>query len=157
MQSKLESLIESSKQSYYKRVSGKLSSVGTSSKCYWSLLKRTLNDKIIPVIPRLFHNDNFISNFKDKSEFFNEHFSEQCSLILTHNFLSSFQFTGDDIKSMTNKLDPNKAHGHDMISIRMIKLCGNSIYKRFKKGDHQCVKNYRPISLLQCLVKYLKD
>ena len=25
---------------------------------------------------------------------------------------------------MIKTLDPNKAHGHDMISIRMIKLCG---------------------------------
>ena len=98
---------------------------------------------------------------------------------LTHNLLSSFQFTADDIKSVTNKLDPNKAHGHDMISIRMIKLCGDSIYKPlgmiFKsclnqgifsaeckkanvvpvyiKGDHQCVKNDRPVSLLPVFSK----
>ena len=80
--------------------------------------------------------------------------------------LSLFQFTANDIKSIINKLDPNKAHGHDMISIRMIKLCGDSAYKPLemifksclnqeiipaewkkanvvpvhKKGDHQCVK-----------------
>ena len=100
-----------------------------------------LNDKKMPVIPLLFYNNNFISNFKEKSELFNEHFSEQCSLIqskstipsvftpLTHNLLSSFQFTGDEIKSVINKLDPNKAHGHDLTSIRMIKLCGDSIHK----------------------------
>ena len=37
-----------------------------------------LNDKKTPVIPPLFHNNNFISNFKEKSELFNEHFFEQC-------------------------------------------------------------------------------
>ena len=83
-----------------------------------------LNDKEIPVIPPLFRNNNFISNVREKRELFNEHFSEQCSLIqnksvipsvftpLTHNLLSSFQFTGDDIKSIINKLDPNNALTH---------------------------------------------
>ena len=73
-----------------------------------------------------------------------------------------------------NNLDPNNTHGHDMLSIRMIKLCGNSICKPLsinfndflkgekfpsdwkkahvvpvhKKGDKQCLKNCRPISLL---------
>ena len=136
-----------------------------------------------------FHNNNFISNFKEKSELFNKHFSEQCSFIhnkntmpsvftpLTHDLLSSFQFTGDNMKSIINKLDSNKSVGHNMISIRMIKLYGDSIYKPLKmvfksclnqgvspaerkktnvvpvymKGDHQCVKNYLPVSLLLVL------
>ena len=67
---KLENLIECPKQSYYKRVSGKLSSISTSSKCYSSFLKKMLNDKKIPVIPPLFHNNNFISNFKEKKQTF---------------------------------------------------------------------------------------
>ena len=46
---------------------------------------------------------------------------------LTHKLLSSFQFIANEIKSMINKSDSNKAHGHDMISIRMIKLCGDSM------------------------------
>ena len=66
----LEKLIESSKQSYHKRVSEKLSSVSTSSKCYSSALKRMLNEKENPVIPPLFHNNNFISNFKEKKRTF---------------------------------------------------------------------------------------
>ena len=28
---------------------------------------------------------------------------------------------------MINNLDPNKAHGHEKISIRMLKTCGDSI------------------------------
>ena len=121
LQWKLENLIESSKKSYYKRVSEKLSSISTSSKCYWSLPKRMLHDKKIPVFPPLFHNNNFISNFKEKSELFNEPFSEQCSPIqnkstipsvftlLTYNLLSPFQFTADNLKSIISKLDPIKA------------------------------------------------
>ena len=54
LQWKLENLIESSKQSYYKRVSGKLSSISTSSECYWPLLKRVLNDKKVLVNPPCF-------------------------------------------------------------------------------------------------------
>ena len=152
LQWKLENLLEFSKQRYYKRVSGKLPSVSTSSKCHWSLLKRMLNDKKIRVIPPLFHNNNFIFNFKEKSEIFNEHFSEQCSLIqnksttpsvftpLTQNLLSLFQFTADDIKSIINTLDPNKAHSHDMISILMIKLSGDSIYKPLEMIFKSCLK-----------------
>ena len=36
----------------------------------------------------------------------------------------------NDIKSIANKLNPNKAQGLNKISkISMIKLCGDSIYK----------------------------
>ena len=82
-------------------------------------------------------------------------------------------FSKEDIYKIIKNLDPNKAHGHDMISICMTKLCSISICKpleiifqnflrwgtfpsewkkanvvpTFKKSDKQCIKNYRPVSL----------
>ena len=92
----------------------------------------------------------------------------------TENRLSAVNFSIDDIAKILQNLDPNKAHGPDKVSIRMLQLCGNSICKPLelifhqamesgsfpsewkkgnmvpihKKDDKQCLKNYRPISLL---------
>ena len=69
------------------------------------------------------------------------YFSEQCTLLKnisnlpntcskhTNNILDTIVFSKEDIYKIIKNLDPNKAHGHDMISIRMIKLCGISICK----------------------------
>ena len=38
-------------------------------------------------------------------------------------------FTEKDIKKVIQNLHSNKAHGHDMISIRMLKICGKSVVK----------------------------
>ena len=48
---------------------------------------------------------------------------------LSHKLPSSFQFTANDISSVLRKLDPNKSHGHNMLSICTIKFCADSIYK----------------------------
>ena len=100
----------------------------------------------------------------------------------TDNRLSAVNFSIDDIAKILQNLDPNKAHGHDKISIRMLQLCGNSICKPLelifqqgmesgsfpsewkkenvvpihKKDDKQCLKNYRPISLLPICGKIFK-
>ena len=89
------------------------------------------NDKKISVIPPMFHNNKFISNFKERSELFNEQLFNKYtfSLYATIKSLSSFQFTANNIKSIINKLDPNKTNGHVMVSICMINLCRGSIYK----------------------------
>ena len=76
----------------------------------------------------------------------------------------------------------NKAHGHDMISIKMVKICDDSICKPLKlifqfclesgkfpskwkkanvvrihkKGNKQILKNYRPTSLLPITGKFLE-
>ena len=48
---------------------------------------------------------------------------------LTNNRLSSITFSQEDIAKTIQNLDPGKAHGHDNISIRMLKICGSAIYK----------------------------
>ena len=78
-----------------------------SAKTYWSILKRLLNDKKIPCIPPLFHDNKFITDFKEKAEFSNS------------DIVSDIAFNSKDTSKVISDLDPNKAHGHDMISIRM--------------------------------------
>ena len=41
--------------------------------------------------------------------------------------MSSFKVTESDILSIINSLDTTKTHGYDNLSIRMIKMCGESI------------------------------
>ena len=49
----------------------KLSNPETSSKAYWSILKSFVNDKKIPISLPLYHNGNFITDFRQKAELFN--------------------------------------------------------------------------------------
>ena len=48
---------------------------------------------------------------------------------LTDKSLSNITFTDNDIGKTIRGLDPNKAQGHGMISILMLKLWVGSIYK----------------------------
>ena len=75
-QSKLNSLIEESKHKYHARLSKKLSDPATSPKSYWSILKTFLNNKKIPCIPPLLHENKFIIDFRKKAEIFNTFFCE---------------------------------------------------------------------------------
>ena len=149
-------------------------------------MKSLLTGKKVACIPPIFHNNEFITDFREKTELFNSFFANQCSLItntsvlpincesLTDKFLSNISFTDNDIGKIIKSLDPNKAHGHDMMSIRMPKICGDSIYKPlhlifrasldqgtfpvcwkkanvlpiYKKYGKQSIKKYRPVSLL---------
>ena len=123
---------DSSKHNYYLSIANKLNSIQKSSKAYWSLLKSFINNKKIPIISPILHNNALATDFKKKAELFKYYFANQCTLInsnsthpvnvqyLTDKRLSSFNFS-EDIMKVIQKLDPNKAHGQDNISsIRMI-------------------------------------
>ena len=59
---------------------------------------------------------------------------------LINESLDTVNFSTDDISIIINNLDPNKADGHDMLSIRMIKLYGNSICKPLSIIVNDCLK-----------------
>ena len=158
----------------------------TSVKTYCSIFKSLLNNKKLPCIPPLFHQTKYVTDFKKKTELFNCFFPKQCSKInnssefpsnickKTDKHISTVTFASDDIATLIQKLDLNKDYGHDMLSIRMLKLCGKSICKPlnlifqscikhdefptewkkanvvpvYKKSGKQILKNYRPVSLL---------
>ena len=122
-------------------MSQKLSNTATSSKAYWSILKTFLNEKKILCIPPVFHDNKFAIDVREKAELFNTFFAEQCSLpknnselpknfpFLTGKRPSNVQISYENIIKIINDLDPNKAHSHDMISIRMLKLWGPCLCK----------------------------
>ena len=183
-----------SKQKYFLRLTQKLNTIQKSTKAYWVLFKTFLNNRKIPVIPQLFHNNKFFTDFREKAELFNSFFAKQCSLIkndsrlpprlyfLTDKGLSAVKFVNTDILKIIQNLNPNKAHGHDKISIRMLKICRNSLCRPLeiifndclangifpsdckkgnivhvhKKNDKQRLSNYRPISLLLICSKFFE-
>ena len=116
----------------------------TSPKPYSSILETVLNNKKIPCIPPIYHNNNYITDFKEKAQIFNNFFAKQCTLVentskllidsskRANNLLSTVSFTKDDIANIIKNLNPYKAHGFNMISIRMLKICGDSILKPLK-------------------------
>ena len=48
-------------------MASKLTNVQRNSKTNYSLLNRFLNNNKIPLIPPLFHEDKFVTNFKEKT------------------------------------------------------------------------------------------
>ena len=132
-------LIENSKQTYYSKLSSKLANPATSSKTSCFILKTFLNNEKISCIPLVFHENKFTPNFKEKAELFNTFFAHQCTLLNnssvlpdnlakpTNKSLDTVNFTTDDISEIIINLEPNKSHSPEMLSIRMIKLCGNSM------------------------------
>ena len=109
LQNELKSLIEANKEKYYSRISKGMMNPLTSTKTCWSNLKSFLNNKNIPLIPPLFHQNRYITKYKDKAESFNNFLANQCFLIkncsvlrsvlfnLTENGISPIDFGSDDI------------------------------------------------------------
>ena len=107
----------------------------------------------IPVIPPLFHNNKIVTDFKGKGELFNSFFAKQCSLIknvskfpprlhfLTDKRLSTVKFVSNDILKVIQNLNPNKAHGHNKTSIRMLKICGDSLCRPLELMFNDCLAN----------------
>ena len=83
-----------------------------------------LNGKKIPCIPPIVHDNKFVTDFSKKADLLQRSIIETTSVFLsstnfiTDQYLSDNEITKDDIKRIICKLDPNKDHCQDMISIR---------------------------------------
>ena len=141
LQQHLSKSIENAKNKYFFRISEKLNKPNTSIQCYWSLIKTLLNGKKVPCIPPIYDNNRYVTDYVT-SQLFNSYFSEQCILLKnistlpntcskhTNNILDTIAFSKEDIYKIIKNLEPNKAHGHDTISIRMIKQNPTSDFQR---------------------------
>ena len=74
IQNESKSLIEANKEKYHSSIPKRMKNSLTSTKTYWSILKSLLNNKNIPCIMPLFHENRYITKYKDKAELFKNFF-----------------------------------------------------------------------------------
>ena len=159
MKDEYTKLIENAKESYLKSLGSKLANPLTGMKAYWSALKKLLGGNKAPIIPPLNINNTFITSVKAKCSIFNKFFAKQCTLMDTNSSLPrqdlitnvKVKFTdsglSEKIETLIRRLNVNKAHGHDGITIRMLKICCKSISKPLTKILKNClVSGYFPTS-----------
>ena len=85
--------------------------------------------------------NKLVADFKEKARLFNDFFASKCTpmtndrslprlvALNSETSLSAIHFNNDDILKIIIYLDFSKAHGHDNISIKMIKICDKAIAK----------------------------
>ena len=115
---------------------------------YWPILKSCPNNKKIPCIPPVLHQDKSVADFREKANIFNNFFTDQCSIVTSNSklpatitkkaceSLSTINFSTDDILKSIKIIDPKKVCGQDIISIQMIKIYDTSICRPLKLKVH---------------------
>ena len=149
--SEVSAAISKGKDEYHRRLAQKLSDPRGSSKTCWSILKRFYNEKKVSIVPPLLINNKLESDFKTKAICFSSFFASKCTSLVYNSTLpnslqyvsparlSSFYFNEEVILKIIYALNINKAHGHDDISIRMIKLCSKSVIKPLSIIFKNCI------------------
>ena len=86
-------------------------------------------------------NDKFVTDIQPKENTFSKIFADQCTplkndivlpanhMFLTQARLGTLDFNEGGILKIIRALNVNKAHDHDDISIRMIRICDKSLTK----------------------------
>ena len=107
------------------------------------------------MIPHLLENELFAADFTEKAQIFNDIFMLQCTIIdtcseipqdipLTTTLISDFAITEEKILNIIRSLNLNKAHGWDLMSVRMIKLSsvtrGNALVLSLKIILTNCLR-----------------
>ena len=181
--------ITQAKNDYINKMTDK-QNPSTASKTYWAILSRLLYKKKFQQYHHYWLVANLFQMFAKKQIFLISFFSSMYAPIQNTSILSpfllrtsaritSFHVTKEDILLIIKTLNSSKAHGWDNISIKMIKICGESItvplkiifeqslkenkfpevWKKanivpvHKKEDKNLIKNYRPVSLLPIFSK----
>ena len=97
-------------------------------------MKTFANGRKVPVILPLLINNEFISNFKTKANYFNRFFNQQCTEIptdssipfsvnlATNETVTKLNFDEKLISKLIVALSPDKARGHDGLSICMLQM-----------------------------------
>ena len=95
---------------------------------------------------------NLLQILVKKVDLFNSFLAKQCSIIennsvlpsltnpVTDQYLANIEFTKNDIKRIICKLHSNNAHGHDMISICVLKMSGDAVIEPLFNIFKNCLK-----------------
>ena len=136
------------------------------AKIYWSNFKSFYNDRKVPLIPPLLIDDKFVTDIQTRINIFNKFFSDQFQplnnasdlptnqIFFTQSRIGSLDFNEGEILQIIRALNINKVHGHDDISIRMIKICERSLLKPlivlFRKSIKSscCRNNWRKSNII---------
>ena len=145
--------ITSSKLKYYEGLANKLNNPKTGPKTYWKILKTFVSGTKIPLIPPLLVSNQLVSDFLEKANLLSDYFNKQCRTIDNNSAipantsfvikerLSTFEICPGDIVNIIRSLDPDKIHGHDKKTIRMIKMCASSIAKPLAILFRNCLES----------------
>ena len=126
---------------YYENLAKKINNPLLQAKTYLSILKSFYNDRKVPLIPPLLIDDKFVTDIQTKTNIFNKFFADQSQplnnasdpqtnqIFLTKSRLVALDFNEGELLQIIRALNINKAHSHDDISIRMIKICDKSLLK----------------------------
>ena len=140
------------KRQYILKMASKLEDAFSVPKTYWTIINHLLYNKKIPAIPPLLVDGNFVSDFNKKANLFNNFFASICTPIKnastlpyfsyrTNSRINSFHATENDILLILKSLDSTKARGCDNLSVRMIKICNESITIPLKIIFDESLKN----------------
>ena len=94
-----------------------------------------------------------MSYVKEKANLFNDFFATQCKPLSynsvlpstisfkTQSRLSAINFEKEDILKIIRNLNVIKAHGHDNISIRMLKICDSVLLEPLSLICKNCINS----------------
>ena len=105
----------------------------------------------IPTIPPLPESGLFVTDFAEKGQIFNDYFILQCRTIDTGSeipqntpvntsLICDFVISQEKILDIIRSLNPDKAHGWDEMSVRMVKLSDAALVLPLKTIFFHCLR-----------------